>query len=789
MRLKALDRKLLRDLWRLRWQVLAIALLIACGVSVTVMAFSAQQSLRTAQQRYYAQTRFADVFASAKRAPAETARRLAAIEGVSVVDTRVAYAGLMEVPGLSRPATARVISLPDDPAGGLNRIVLQAGRMPDPARNDEAVAVKAFLDAAHVRIGDRLTATIGGRALSFRIVGSALSPEYVYVPSPESTMPDDAHQGVFWMPRPVVERAAGLGGAFNTVALKLAAGASPRAVMASVDRILAPYGGAPAYERVDQSSNAFLEAELKELSKSATIFPPVFLLVAAALVNLVIGRLVGVEREQIGMLKAFGYSDFEAARPYLRLAMAIGVLGAAGGGVLGLAFGAAITDLYAEYMRFPRLSAAFSWPAFTIASAVAIAATSAGSLGAVRRAVRLSPAVAMQPARPSDYRAGLFERLGLTRRLDQPTRMILRSLERFPVRAGLTVAGLAASLTLLVGTLFMFRALDYVLDHVYYRTQRWSEAVGFAEVRDVRAISAVRRLPGVYAAEPVRLAGARVRANGREARVLVSGVEPWALMDRALDRAGRALPFEGRGVVLSEALARKLSVGPGQAVDLEITEPRRGRALLPVTATAEDYSGLSVYIARPALNRLLAEGDVATGAQLLVRPDARPAFYREIERVPQIVAAASRDDTVANWRRVTTESFRISILIYIGFAGAIAFGVAFNTGRIALAERGRDIATLHVLGFDHRECGYVLLGELALLALLATPLGLVAGDLFAQGIVLAYSRDELRIPATIGPETYAVALTAYFAAVLIACVIVGRRIWTLDLVAVLKTRE
>jgi putative ABC transport system permease protein len=782
-----LDRKLLRDLFRLKWQIAAIALLIACGVSVTVMAFSAQQALKAAQDRFYAETRFGDVFAACKRAPLNLKGVLTQIPGIAEIDVRAQTSGLMQVPGLMRPATARVVSLPDDPRGGVNRIRLQQGRPPDPARDDEAVALKTFLDAAHVRIGDRLTAVFGGREASFRIVGSALSPEYVYVPSPESTMPDDAHQGVFWMPRRVVERLADLDGAFNTVSLRLAPATAPGFVLTAVDKVLAPYGGAPAAARADQPSNRFIEAELKELSTSAAIIPPVFLIVAAALVHLVVGRMVDVEREQIGLLKAFGYSDFAAAAPYLKLGAAIGLLGAAGGGLLGLWFGAAITQIYTQYMRFPTLGASFSWPAFAVASLVAVLATLLGSALAVRRAAALSPAVAMQPPRPADFRPGPLD--PMARRLDQPSRMILRNLERYPARAAMTALGLAASLTLLVGTQFMFHALDYVLDHAYYRAQRWSEAVGFSEVRDARAIEAVRRLPGVYAAEPVRMAGARIRADGRLFRSTVVGLEPAALLSRPLGAAGQSVPFEGTGVILSDALARKLGVAPGGFVELEVTEARRARVILPVTATAEDYNGLLVYMSRAALNRLLAEGDVASGAQLLVRSAQRADFYRAIERMPEIVAASSRDDTVAGWRRVLTEAFRVTILFYVGFAAAIAFGVAFNNGRIALAEHSRDLATLHVLGFDHRECAYVLLGELAGLALAAIPLGLIGGALFAHGLVLAYSRDELRLPALVGPESYGVALAAYLAAVLVACGIVGRRIWTLDLVAVLKTRE
>lgn len=780
-------KKLWRDLWRLKWQVAAIALLIACGVSVTVMAFSALEALSQAQRKYYAESRFADVFATAKRAPLAVAGELNQIPGVIAVDPRIVQAGLMEVPGLVRPAVARMVSLPRD-ARALNRIVLKQGRLPDPARPHEAVALKTFLDAAKLKLGDRLAVTLEGRRMEITVVGAALSPEYVYVPSPESSMPDDAHQGVFWMDRQVLERAANLGGAFNAVALDLAPGASEKAVIARVDKILAPYGGLPAYGRADQVSNWFIESEFKELKTSAAILPPVFLLVAATLVNLVIGRLVDSEREQIGLLKAFGYGDLEAASAYIGLAVAIGLLGAIAGGLLGAEFGSAITRLYQDYMRFPELTPRFNVLSFVISSALAVAATLLGSLAAVRRAARLSPAVAMQPPRPTAYRRGWLDALGGAR-LDQPSRMILRSLQRFPGRAAITVAGLSASLCLLVGTQFLFDGLELVIDHTYYRTQRWSEQVGFSEPRAASAISELRRFPGVYDAEPVRVVPATLSAHGREEKLAITGLEPGARLQQPLATDGTATPFKGRGLVLSEALAHRLGVAPGQPVWVDVEWGRRPSALLPVTGVVKDYSGLSAYMDREALGRLLHEGDAISGAQLMVAPDLRPAFYRAVERAPWIVGASSRDETVANWRIVMAQAFQTTILFYVGFAAAIAFGVAYNMARVSLAERGRDLATLHVLGFGHMECLYILLGEIAVLALAAIPLGLLAGDGMAHGLVAAYSRQDMRLPATISARSMGAAISMFLATVALAGGLTGWRIWTLDMVAVLKTRE
>lgn len=787
--LRALDRKLIRDLGRMRLQAAAIALLVACGVSVAVMAFSAQDALSIAEKDYFGSTRFADVFAVCTRAPLQVARDLQQVDGVVAVDARAVKAGLMSVPGLVRLASARLISLPDDPRQALNRLTLVAGRMPAEGRADEAVALKTFLDAAHVGLGQRLTMVIAGREMTFSVVGSVLSPEFVYLPAPASMLPDDAHQGLFWAPRLVAGKATGMDGAFSSVSLKLAPGARLPAVLAAVDRALAPYGGSPAIGRADQVSEKFIDDRIARFGILAWVIPPTFLAVAAGLVHMALGRVVEAERDQIGLLKAFGYSDAEVGAVYLKMAAIIALVGAAAGGLLGAWMGGAVTRLLAQYVRFPHLSLQFSWPAFGLATLFSVAAALAGSLLAVRRAVRLSPAVAMQPPAPTVFRAGVLERLPAWRRLDQPTRMIVRNLERFPMRAALTLGGLAMSLTLLVGTQFMFGSLDRILDQAYFEARHWTDMIGFAELRDARAGAEVARLPGVIAAEPVRYAAARVRANGRDEKVFVTGIDRDAKLARALDADGAVVPLKGRGLILSDSLALSLKVKPGEPVELEITEGRRPRTSLPVTGLDRDYAGLSIFMDRQEMNRLMGDGDLASGENMLTSGGQRAAFYGAVERAPMIAAAISRSDTVTAFRGAVTDEINGEMLFYIGFAGAIAFGVAYNVSRIALAARSRDLATLRVLGFSPLECAYILLGELVFLALAATPLGVLGGFGVAQALVAAFSRQELQLPMIITAHSYGVAFAAYLVAVLAAVALVGRQVWALDLVSALKTRD
>jgi putative ABC transport system permease protein len=783
---RPLDRKLLRDLRRLAPQAAAIALLGAIGVSVAVMANSALKSVQVAEDRFYTDTRFGDVFATAERAPNELVTKLRAIDGVVAVDARASGGGLAPVPGLDRPAHATLIALPDQDAYALNRVVVVAGRMPE--RPNEAVALKAFLDAAHVSLGQRLTATVNGRQVSLAIVGAGVSPEFVYSTS-STLLPDDAHEAVLWAPKATVEGAAGQVGAFARVSLKLSGDTLPEAVLPQVDRLLAPYGGTAAQARADQPSNKFVTDSLRRLRLLSVILPPIFLVVAAALTHMVMARLVETEREQIGLLKAFGFTNREVALPYLKLAAAIGVLGVLVGGLAGAGLAAGLTTIYAQYFRFPVFAPQFDWGVFALTGTVAVVAAVAGASLSALRAAALAPAVAMQPAAPVAYRRGFLDRLDLAARLDQPTRMILRRIERFPGKTALTAGGLALSLALLVSTQFLQDALDRVIDDAFFRAQRWSAQLTFFHPRDRSAIAEAVRLPGVVAAEPVRGAGAWAEGPAGRKQAGLIGIDPGSTLVQPLDARGRRLALMGRGVVLSSALAEHLGLRAGGFVDLDILEGKRPHLYLPITALADDYSGLNVYIDRRALNGLLGEGDLASSANLVAAPDATPRLYQALVQIPQVIAASSRDDTVANWRATTAKSFSITIGFYLTFSGAIALGVAYNMGRITLAERSRDLATLQVLGFTRGECAYILYGELVAIALIALPFGTGLGTLMAQGLVKAFSRDELRLPVAITPRTMAVSISAYAGSVAIGCLMLQRQLSRLDMVAVLKTRE
>ncbi len=323
----ALDRKLLRDLWRTKGQALAIAIIVACGVGVLVMSLGTLDSLEASRDAYYERNRFPDVFATVKRAPRSLEPRIARIPGVARVETRIVREVTLDIEGMTEPAVGRVVSLPEHGEALLNAVTLLAGRLPARGRDDEVVVNEAFAEANGFALGDRIAALINGVRRDVSIVGVGLSPEFTYVLPPGGLMPDNRRYGVLWMEREALEAAFDLEGAFNEASVSLAHGASSEDVIDALDQLLDRYGGLGAYDREDHQSHAFLDGELEQLRAIGTIIPPVFVFVAAYLLHSVLARLIDVEREQIGVLKAFGYRNAEVSAHYLKLALAIALVG------------------------------------------------------------------------------------------------------------------------------------------------------------------------------------------------------------------------------------------------------------------------------------------------------------------------------------------------------------------------------------------------------------------------------------------------------------------------------
>lgn len=788
VKMPALDHKLLRDLWHVKGQALAIAAVIACGVAIVVMTYGAMISLQETRDAYYDQYRFADVFSQLRRAPLRVANQIAEIPGVAASEPRITHYAALDIAGMNRPAAALLVSLPESGEPKLNRIALSRGRYPIRGR-DELVMSQNMAEAHQFQPGSKLFVYLNGRKRSFTIVGIALSPEFIYVLAPGQLMQDDKSFGILWINRKLMEAGYDLNGAFNDISVKLSPGASEPVVVQRMDRLLARYGGTAAYGRNDQISNAFVDQELDQLKTIAFVIPPIFLAVAAFLINMVLSRLIDTERESIGLLKSFGYTNWEVGRHYLKFALLITGVGVLAGCGSGIALGQWMTGMYQQYFRFPFLNYQFDPAVFSAAIFISFLAAAAGTWGAVMRAVRLAPAAAMVPPAPTIYHRTLLDRLGLERIVSMPTQMILRHVERWPFRALLTVSGAAMAVMLLVSLFFMFDAIDELVDGFYFRANRHDVVIGLVDQESERARYDLARLPGIRAVEPVLEVPARIAKGHLVQRLAISGVARDARFRAFYDSEGRSFTIPDRGIVLSDKLARLLRVGIGDTVDVEVLEGNRRRARIPVAAITFENVGFSAYMDRKTLATLTGEPNTLTSVQGVVDRLMLTKLLEKLKDVPIVATVSTREQAITSLREIMAKSMTIVIDFYIGLGAVIAFGVVYNAARISLSERGRELATLRVLGFTRGEVIYILLGELALLVVAALPIGCLLGYWLGWFMSAAMETKLFRVPFVVLPSTFGIAMSITLISAALSAAAVAWRISRLDLIAVLKTRE
>ena len=783
--MSALHHKLYRDVWTLRGQAVAIALVIGAGLSAVIMSLITLDSLVATRDQFYTRHDFAQVFAPLKRAPEAVAGRIAEIPGVGIVETRVTAGAIITIEDFAEPVSGYILSMPK----GLNRLYLRAGGLPTPGRGDEIVLGEAFANAHGLKPGDQLSMVMNGRRVSPRIVGIALSPEFVYQIGPGELFPDFARNAIVWMDREAMAVANDLDGAFNNVVMTLSPLASEKAVIQALDNLLDRWGGFGAYERKDQQSHYFLSEDIKQLRFIGNLFSVIFLSVSAFLLHIVVSRLVDTQREQIAALKAFGYSNLRVGLHYSQMVLLIVLMGTLLGIAIGVWLGYRLANFYMLFYLLPDLNFQLQ-PEFTSGAVlITLLAAVAGTTQAVRKAVRLPPAQAMQPEPPAIYRPTIFERLGFQHLLSPAAKMVLRQLERRPWRSAFSSIGIGFAAGILVMGTFFPDAMDYIVDLEFHQAQREDLAVAFVEPSGRNTLHELQSLPGVQRVEPFRAVAVRLKHRNLERRTAIQGYTPKAYLHRVLDKNEQPADLPDSGLLMSDGLAELMQIQAGDSLQMELLEGRRSVHQVKVAGIIKQFIGSGVYMDMDALNRLLRDGDVLTGAVMSVEQAYRNAVQKKLEDRPRVAGTRARDATIRAWRETVREMTTTYVSFIALLAGAITIGVVYNSARITLSERSRELASLRVLGFTRGEISRILMGELAILVLLAIPLGFLIGHLLAWQMASTMPKELFQVPVVILPQTYSMASAIVLTASLLSAFLVRRRLDRLDIITALKTKE
>jgi putative ABC transport system permease protein len=784
-----LERKLARDLWRLKGQVATIALVLACGILTMVMLRSTWHSLIAARDTYYERYRFADVFAHLQRAPDAEVARLEQLPGVALVYPRLVENVMVPLADEPDPVTGRVISIPDRGEPALNGLYLRSGRMPQAGAADEAVVLEQFATAVGLELGDRLPIVIEGRLRSIHVVGVALSPEYVIAMSGFEMVPDNRRFVVLWMRRGAIAPAFRMEGAFDDVLVRVQPGASEPAVLDALDRELSRYGGLHAIGRAKQLSNYAVSTRMSMLRTMALIVPAMFLLVAAFLVNVVVSRLVFLERTQIAVLKALGFSDRRIAVQYLALVALIVAIGAALGVALGLQLGAWMTRFYDDFYRFPTRLFRVEYGVIAATIAVGLGAASLGALGAVRRVARMPPAQAMRPPAPLVYRRSLLERLGIRRLLGPAGMIAVREIERRPLRFAMSTLGIAMGVAIFVMGRFSYTSFDHLIDEVFPREHREDMTVMLAHAQPERALRELEHLPGVELAEGQRIVPVRLQVGTRWRDTTITGLPAAGTLRHLLDHGRTPIALPPQGLVITDKLAELLGVRAGDLVEVDLLEGDFGARWLPIAGLIDEAFGLQAYARTDWLTAVLDEEPRVSAALLRIDPAQIDNVRARLKQLPRVLGVARTSHLTESYHEEMGKVMLVMTLMLTISAAAISIGVVYNNARIAVSMRGRDLASLRVLGFTRREISSILLSELAAQIVLGIPLGLLIGTGIAHVFIAQLDPEAVRFPLYIAGKTYATAAAIALASGLVSALLVRRKLDRLDLIAALKSSE
>lgn len=787
--MQALTTKLFREIKHLRGQLFAIVIVIACGIANFVTFRSVESSLILTQAAYYDESQFADVFLTARRVPESVRERILAVPGVALVETRVVSELMLDLPGVAEPASGTILSVPETHQPLLNKLHLKSGRWIDERRDDEVIISTAFAQANEYEPGAQFNAVINGRWRRLTVVGTALQPEYILEMRPGTMLIDNKRYGILWMGRKALAAAFDMGGAFNSAVIKLEPGADVRRVKDELDLILKPYGSIGAIDRSEQTSHRFLSDEIKQVRVQSFIVPTIFLGVAIFLLNIALLRLVGTQRVSIAILKSFGYSDIQIGMHYIGFALVAVIAGSILGLIGGQYLGVAMTELYARFYRFPMLR--FDMPNGVIAGSMLLSALAAvlGAIGAVRTVIKLPPAEAMRPEAPKSFKPGVLERIPLFRRLDPIMAMIWRNIERRPAKSAIGVLMIGLAMAILVIGRSMFDMFDTLMDVQFNSAMRSDAVVAFAQNRSSNVVYDLQHLPGVLSVETFRAVPVDLVNGQHTKRLAITSINERADLNRVVDMHGRPIAVAAKGLTLTDYLAEDLHLSIGDTVTVKLLEGDRREVRILLAGTVSEMFGVQAYMASSALYALMREQGSVSGAYVLLDEKQMDAFSKKVKSTPAVASVLVRKTAIQSFDENYRENMDISTFYMVLFAVIIAFGVVYNSARIALSERATELASLRILGLTNMEITIILLGEQVILTLLAVPVGAVIGGLVVLWLPSAFASELMRFPAMLTMRNFGLGTLTITSVALLTGLLLRRRLRKLDLIAVLKSRE
>jgi putative ABC transport system permease protein len=785
----ALNKKLLRDLWHMKVQTFSIAIIVIGGIAILLSSWSSYQSLKNARDNFYTNSSFANIFAEFKRAPAGLISQLQQIPGIQSIEGRILIDGIANIPNQEEPAVTRIISIPSGMQPTLNKLYLRKGRLPMEGTETEVAIHEGFAKAHRLQPGDQFQVLIEGHREDVRVVGIAISPEYIYALSAASPLPDDVHFGVLWMSYQTISRLAKQRDAINSITANLNPHFSPPEVIAKLDQVLKNYGALGAYTREQQISHMFVQDEISQQKGTAIVTPLIFLSVSAFLIHVIFSRLIALNRAQIATLKAIGLSNWEVAQHYLKLVILMSLVGTLPGIAIGALMGRAFSKIYLDFYHFPELNFTLSYAAMGIGILCGIGPGILGAWQSIRNAFLLVPAEAMRPLMPPPFHRTLFDKVLPKKKISPMSKIIFRNMFHRPDRLLMIILGMATALGIIVTSLSWSDMISQLLETQFQRIQREDISINFLRPVSANGLQELKKMDGVLSVEGYRSAPIRIRYLNHKREIFLTGWPELTQMRQALSLNLEKIILPDEGLILGRFFYKNWGVREGDTVEIEMLEGTQKKIFLKVAGFSDEMLGLSASVKIQYLWKIFEE---QTGYNMAtIKADSKKInqLYIELKDIPEISSVVLKTSMYKGFQNTMGKIIRISTLILVTFALAIAIGVIYNSIRVNFSERSWEMASLRVLGFEKWDVFAIIFVEVALQVVLCIIPGCIFGYWFTRLSLQGIHTETFALPVIIHSQTYIKASLIVLFSLVVSSWLVYRMIDKLSLVDALKSRE
>ena len=798
-----LVKKLLRDLKSRKGSIFALVLIITIGISVFSGLLSVYRDLEQAKDVYYKEYRLAHFVIELERAPRWAIECCKGFSNVKEIEGRITSPVLVDLPSLGEPLAGVVHSL--DEGGQLDGVLLRSGSRFTGRSRNEVVINDQFAREHGLVPGDTLSITLHEKRYNLLIVGTARSPAYVMVIPPGGAIaPDPGRYCVMYCSRRFLENACKLQGASNEVVGTVWQKDEGKIneTLTGLSEKLDPYGvtlTTPLQQRV---SYQFVADELKGLSISATYLPFCFLVVAAMVLRVLMGRLVAQQRTVIGTLKAIGHSARTIRLHFLLYGLIIGSLGGFCGVAMGYLFQVQMAQLYGTFYTIPNICPHFYLDLALMGFAISLLVSLAGTLSAVRKAVLLEPAEAMRPEPPEEGHHIFLEGLWFFwRRLSFMSKMVARSIFRNPFRASVSVAAASVAMALMFSTICMVDSLHYIINYTFDKVAHQDVTITLRRPRGRGVLTDVSKLAGLSRVQPqLEVPCDLIGPGGKRKRTGVTALPIGSLGSRRaaavkplhtpLDGLEGPISIPRRGLILTKKLADIMKAKVGDSVAIRPLIGQRRRKVVPVVSVVDSYLGLGAYCSIPYASRLIGE---QWAAQTFLAKEYKGAggrrYLRQLAKRPAVTAVSSRMRALHQIEETMGAVIGTMLTILVLFAGAIAFGAVLNTALVSLSERQREIGTLRVIGYSPHEVAQLFASESFVLNVVGISIGAALGFLFAHLNAALYNTEMYRFPVIIHPSALVISSSLMIIFVGLAQLVVYWLIAKMAWTEVLKVKE